>query len=294
MKVDVVMCTWNSNMPYFVKCLDSIKREVPVHHFILIDRFSTDGTLEKVRKIFPNAKIKQSNARLAVNRKLGIQLVDTEFYASIDSDIELCNGWFKRIVSHLEPTTGGINVSLVHMHEHLTAWSNWLENMMARFKKEYAQTVVIATSKNPPVMRGGAGNTLIRTRLVKDWDPPAILSAFEDHMIYRHILRKGYTWKKILEPLSIHYGVPSAKDWLMKGRWCGAGMRLVKYENMTTSSLIKEASKLIIWALLASAQTKQPMILPYVTARQIGIVQGWVNWIKYLDPKRPRMPSVLQ
>ena len=38
--IDVVMCTWNSHRPWFHKCLFSIKREIPVHQFILVDRYS--------------------------------------------------------------------------------------------------------------------------------------------------------------------------------------------------------------------------------------------------------------
>jgi len=106
MKVDVVMCTWNSNKPYFVRCLESIKREVPIHHFILIDRFSTDGTVEAVSEEFSHALIKRSNARLAFSRKLGIDLVDTEFFVCVDSHIELCDGWFKRIMNYVGSIQG--------------------------------------------------------------------------------------------------------------------------------------------------------------------------------------------
>jgi hypothetical protein len=62
--IDVVMCTWNSNKFYFRKCLLSIKKEVDVHHFIVIDRFPSDGTLEVVRSVFPDAKIFQTYANL--------------------------------------------------------------------------------------------------------------------------------------------------------------------------------------------------------------------------------------
>lgn len=290
MKVDVVMCTWNSNKPYFVKCLESIKREVPIHHFILVDRFSNDGTVETVKKVFPNLRIKESNASLAAARKLGIKLVDTEFFVFVDSDMELCNGWFKRIMSHFDSKTGGIHGSIVYMCEHLTAWFNWLRKITARFKepyaKAYAEKVVICTSQNSRFLRGRADNTLIRTSAVKDWNPSVTLSAFEDHMILIHVIRKGYMWKALLDPTAIDHGVVRLKDWLHKGRWKWAGARFVKYENMSIWSLLKDASKESIQAVFASLQTKQPMILPYVTLFQLSRIQGWVGWMKFLEMKR--------
>jgi glycosyltransferase involved in cell wall biosynthesis len=51
-KVDVAMCTWNSNKPWFKSCLAAIKREIPFCHFIVVDRFSVDGTVEVVKRFF--------------------------------------------------------------------------------------------------------------------------------------------------------------------------------------------------------------------------------------------------
>lgn len=56
-KIDVVMCTYNSNAPYFKAILRSISREVPVHCFILVDRLSTDGTVESVLEVFLKQKL---------------------------------------------------------------------------------------------------------------------------------------------------------------------------------------------------------------------------------------------
>jgi glycosyltransferase involved in cell wall biosynthesis len=45
--IDVVMLTKNSYKPYFRRVLRAIKREIPVYHFIVIDGYSTDGTVER-------------------------------------------------------------------------------------------------------------------------------------------------------------------------------------------------------------------------------------------------------
>lgn len=286
MKVDVVMCTWNSNKPYFVKCLNSIKRELPSHCFILVDRFSTDGTVETVKKVFSNAKIIESNEKLGVSRKLGIELVDTEFFVFVDSDVELCKGWFQQVISHLDSKTGAVQGTRTDRLKHRAAWVEWSRDTQARFKKTWAGKVIIATSKNPSVLKGDPCNTLIRTCLVKDYDPPVNLSAAEGHLLQRCVLRKGYKWKAIRDPIAIHYGYLSLADEIRRIRWDGAGERLTNLENMSIWSLTKNSLTQCISALFASLYTKKIMILVRVTLGQFARIQGWVNWIKYLELER--------
>jgi hypothetical protein len=59
--LDVVMLTNNSNKPYFRRVLNAIKREIPVH----------------------------------CSRYVGMKLVDTEYFAFIDSDVKILSGWFE-------------------------------------------------------------------------------------------------------------------------------------------------------------------------------------------------------
>jgi len=280
------MCTWNSNKPYFRKCLNSIKREIPVHHFILVDRFSTDGTVRAVKELFPNVKIIESNARLAVSRKLGIELVDTEFFIFMDSDIELLNGWFKRIINHIDSNIGAIEGSRIYPQQHITAWLECSRSLQVRFKEAFRRKVILITSKN--VERGLAfdpSNTLFRTLVVRDYNPPTILSygPGEGFFLLRHIVRKGYTWKALSNAITIHHTIQSLKDWIRKSKWLGAGERLIKFEKRSLWSQIREASKETFCALLCSLQTAQPMILPYIALRQLARIQGWVNWNKYLE-----------
>ena len=79
-KMDVIMCTWNSNKPWFRNCLNNIKREVPLHHFILVDKYSNDGTIEIVNKIFRDVIVVITDENLASARKKGIEYVDTDFF----------------------------------------------------------------------------------------------------------------------------------------------------------------------------------------------------------------------
>jgi glycosyltransferase involved in cell wall biosynthesis len=69
---------------------------IPVHHFIVVDGYSTDRTVDVVREYFGGrAKVIETKASLGCARYLGMRAVDTEWFAFIDSDVEILPGWFK-------------------------------------------------------------------------------------------------------------------------------------------------------------------------------------------------------
>jgi glycosyltransferase involved in cell wall biosynthesis len=79
--IDVVMCTYNNNKSWFNDCLESIKRGVLVHCFILVDFYSKDSTVLTVKQYFPNAKIIKTKDKLARARRTGFEQVDTPWFA---------------------------------------------------------------------------------------------------------------------------------------------------------------------------------------------------------------------
>jgi len=86
MKVDVVVLTKNSE-PTLEKCLDSIYENVPVDRLIVIDGFSTDGTLSILRKYrekYGNVVIVPESGTRAMARQRGIKLVKTEWFIFVD------------------------------------------------------------------------------------------------------------------------------------------------------------------------------------------------------------------
>ena len=107
--MDIVMCTWNSNKPYFEKCLKSIKREIPVHHFIVVDRFSRDGTVDVIKKHLKRVIAVQNHENLAKARAVGISIVDTKYFVFMDDDMELPAGWFKRLISYIDQDVGVVH-----------------------------------------------------------------------------------------------------------------------------------------------------------------------------------------
>jgi len=281
LKVDVVMCTWNSNKPYFLKCLNSIRREIPIHHFILIDRFSNDGTVETVKEIFSNAIVRETYANLGMSRKLGIELVDTEFFVFVDSDIELCKGWFREIKKHIDSKTGAVHGQAVPVLKYLAKWFEWKWKKWIPMRRENIDKVQIATAKEPDTFRGYTHNTLVRKSAVNNWIPPAFLCAYEDHMLLRHIVKNGYVWKLVTD-LTVKHWEASPKDCLRKAKWNIAGARLIGYDALSLWSLIKALPKETIKAIYASLETKEPLIIPYIFLNQLAYIQGWAGWTKYL------------
>jgi len=101
--IDVVMLTKNSNKPWFRRVLAAIKRGIPVHHFIVVDGYSTDGTIDVVREYFGDrVKVIETKAFLGCARYLGMRAVDTEWFAFIDSDVEILPGWFKAALKYMK------------------------------------------------------------------------------------------------------------------------------------------------------------------------------------------------
>jgi len=197
--IDVIMCTWNSNKSYFRKCLLSIKREIGIHHFILVDRYSSDGTLEVVQSIFPNVKIFQTVANLASARKIGITLVDTRYFAFIDDDIEVSEGWFAELISLIKSRKqiGAIQGSVRY-------YVDYLEKARARAQRFGLIRRKVHTKEITG--RGLTNNTVILTEIVRDFNPPSIIHSWEDFLITQHVTKKGYKWLEIDTAKVINYG----------------------------------------------------------------------------------------
>jgi len=283
-RVDVVLCTYNSNKPYFERCLRSVKREVPVNKLIVVDKFSEDGTLEVVRKIFPNALILRSRVNLAKARELGISKVSTEYFVFVDDDIELPRGWFNTLLKYLDEGTGGIHGHAVPACDPLEKWFHWVKEVWE--PRRLGGREVITVTDNPDVIRGCTHNTLIKTEAVRDWKPPAMLSAFEDHHIARHVIKKGYSWKVVNTLTVKHYGVSSLRDCLRKAKWNSAGARLIKYDDWKAISLIRRTVLHTVKSLIAARSLRDFRIPVYVSLTQVAYLIGYLRWDKYLTLKR--------
>ena len=272
--LDVIMCTWNSCKPWFRKCLLSIKREVNVHCFLVIDRYSSDDTASVIRSVFPEAKIIYTNANLAVARKVGIKQVDTRYFAFIDDDVELCGGWFKKLFALI---TNRERIGAVQgFTRYFVDYLDKIQISELRFRKGNYREVT---------GRGLTHNTIILSRLVKDFKPPPIIHSWEDFLLTQHIIEKDYKWIEAYDVQIIHYmNAPcSLKENFFSGlvkeynraKWTGSGARLVRAR--TLPSIIFSFFATIYYGLLAMIFMLDPRTLIVNIVTALGLLMGFLS-----------------
>jgi len=255
MKTDVVMPTYNSNKWYFKYVLRRLRNEFNINKFIVIDKFSNDGTDKVIREYFPDAVIIKTHVNLAYARYIGIKLVETEWFLFNDDDAIVLPGAsriverFMRIkkVGALELGTFGLNstnkvlINKVYVDKAPTLL----------FKRKTNNLTLNEVVKNGLIYltRGFTFSTFIRTDAVKDYVPNPYMGAFEDYVITQHIINRGYAWILVDEPLVLHVGwytnnyLQGIKVQIMKALWHGSS---VKYANIPRKLLfIHSISRLI-------------------------------------------------
>jgi glycosyltransferase involved in cell wall biosynthesis len=236
MKVDVVMPTYNSNKWYFKHVLRRLREEFDVNNFIVVDKFSRDGTDKVVKEYFPDAIIIRSHANLAYARYLGIKLVETEWLLFNDDDAIVLPG-ASSIVGKLVKVSkiGAIELGTFG----LKPTNHVVMNVDVRKKPTLMlkRRLVDLTSKDVVkcglmhLARGFLFSTLIKLEAIKDWKPHPCLGAFEDYVITQRVLSKGFEWVLIDEPLVLHTGwytkshISGIKVQAMKALWHGSSVR---------------------------------------------------------------------
>lgn len=189
MKIDVVMITKNSLYPCLKESLDSIFQRVPLNRLIVIDSFSSDGTIDLIEKYARNqsVEISQQDCKRGKAREIGIEKVETEWFAFVDSDVILAENWFRKIERYIEPRVGAIEGNVK------TPLGEVQKTNGGRFRR-----------LTEHVRRAFTNCTLIRTSSVEAIEIPREMSVFEDQYIRKHIEKKGFQWLKVPDPCSIH------------------------------------------------------------------------------------------
>lgn len=203
MSIDVVVLTKNSER-ILEKCLNSIYQNVPVNNVIVVDGFSTDRTLEILERFKAenqNIKIISDKGTRATARQKGIQNVDTEWFMFVDSDVVLCQDWFKRATKHINDVDDvgavfGLNLDAPNV------------------KSPIMLRMLMHTAKEAFKFRGGTHDILILRDLVKDIKIPEDLCVYEDKYIIDWIRKKGYKVIMGDDLYCMHYIPPT--DWCLK------------------------------------------------------------------------------
>lgn len=177
-KIDVIMITKNSEKPCLRDSLDSIIRNIPLNRLIVVDSFSTDGSIKIIDDLNINKKIIQANASRGKAREIGVGEVETDFFAFVDSDVILSDEWYENIITHLWPNTGAIE-----------------GNVRSR------EGTVQKIRQND---RAYTNCTLVRTESIKGINIPEEITVYEDQYIRRYIEGRHFEWVKVGDPCSTH------------------------------------------------------------------------------------------
>ncbi|MGB9842005.1 MAG: glycosyltransferase family 2 protein [Candidatus Bathyarchaeales archaeon] len=201
MRVDVVVITKNSDR-MLRECLESVYSNVPVNRLIVVDGYSTDKTLEIVerfQKKYGNILLLHDKGNRATARQKGIAHVETEWFMFVDSDVVLCEGWFRKAEKHLAADVGAV----------------WGIEVWSTIKNPRVLKMFLWITRKIFDLRGGTHDTLIRTEAVRDIEIPRNLHVFEDAYIKDWIARKGYRLVACYDPFCIHYRPESV--WTLRG-----------------------------------------------------------------------------
>ena len=195
--IDVVLLTKNSEH-VLEKCLASIYENVPVKNLIVVDGFSTDGTMEIVNKInrkHGNIKVLKVNGSRAKAREKGMRQVSTDWFMFVDSDVILSRDWLANAEKSIKSVVGavwGVNVDVIPNVKN--QWVLKLQSIIAR---------------QCFGLRGGMHDTLIRRETVKGIQIPEQLHTYEDSYIINWIKEKGYKTVVGNDIYCLHYKPPS-------------------------------------------------------------------------------------
>lgn len=200
-KVDVVVLTKNSE-EQLKRCLGAVYQNVPINRLIIVDGYSTDKTLDIVgefEKKYHNVVLVQDSGWRGKARQIGIEHVKTNWFMFVDSDAELCKGWFEKAKSFIAPDLGAV----------------WGIEIWSGIRNPTILKLFLKVTRRIFELRGGTHDLLLRYNAIADIAIPENLHVFEDAFIKEWMVKKGYKVIPTYDPYCIHYRPPAV--WTTKG-----------------------------------------------------------------------------
>jgi glycosyltransferase involved in cell wall biosynthesis len=193
--IDVAILTLNSAAK-LRECINSVYMNVPVDNLIIVDGCSTDATeaiVGEFQQRYGNVIFIQQKGTRASARQKAIQLVKSDWFMFVDSDVILSRNWFAEAEKLVKDDVGAI--------WGIEIWSVLTgKNILALFERV---TLKIFTR------RGGTHDMLIRRETVEDIKIPFQLHTYEDAYIKSWIEKKGFRVLGVYEPYCIHFRADS-------------------------------------------------------------------------------------
>ena len=108
--IDVAILTLNSAAK-LRECINSVYMNVPVNNLIIVDGCSTDATqaiVEEFQHRYGNVIfVKQKGTRASARQK-AIQLVKSNWFMFVDSDVVLSKNWFAEAEKLVKDDVGAV------------------------------------------------------------------------------------------------------------------------------------------------------------------------------------------
>jgi glycosyltransferase involved in cell wall biosynthesis len=189
--VDVAILTMNSAR-MLRECLNSVYMNIPVRNLIVVDGFSSDDTVRIVQEFqekYGNVNFVQEKGTRGSARQTAIQMVKSDWFVFVDSDVILSKDWFaaaEKLVGDDVGAVWGIEI-----------WSVLKESKVLKLFERVTLKIF--------EKRGGTHDLLVRRTTVEDIQIPFELHTYEDGYIKDWIGKKGYKVLGVYEPYCIHF-----------------------------------------------------------------------------------------
>lgn len=268
-KLDVVVCTYQS-AKYLDECLKSIKQYIPVNKLIIVDHYSTDGTLDIAKK--HGAEIILENVSLGHARQLGIKAVNTDIFVFFDSDVVInSKECFQKAYEKLkrDERLGAVVLDV------------WTINYSFRYKTKYDDWWHKAVPQHKQ-SRFYCFVTLIKKEAIKGIKIPTNLSFGEDLYIGSYLRKRGWEYEVIKTEECVHYCDYSEN----KDLWVGAGDRKLYGLRALPYILFRRILTAPIKAILPAIFEKDVNIIIWNTRHWLVYLKGFLKAEKYWNLKR--------
>lgn len=261
LKIDVAVRTFNSGK-FLDACLSGIEQTFNINNLVIIDHFSTDGTIEIARQ--HNANIIFENQGIGYALELAVRKTSTPIFAIIDSDVELNKGkWVDSLFRKFEdPTVGGIGLRLT---VDIPLWRKRYAAFWLR-KKDFSE-----------LKHGEWTNAyVVRKNAVPDFRMPKGLDSCEHVYLKDAIIRKGYKTSFVDADGEHHHGSGPGKAFAL-----GAGERI--YSGLGAF----HRSPILTKVLLSPLKAIPPAIAYNDPNVILGNTRYWFEYLQgYLQPQK--------
>lgn len=205
-EIDVIVLTKDCLSPCLRESLESIKRAADlaniIPRLIVVDKKSTNGTLDEVSRHEPMMPfiIHDDEGNRATSRQIGIEAVQSDLFAFVDSDVVLFDDWFVvmlAIFANDEEEKIGAVWGITASRGNIEA--EYLDALHKVYRKSATELKVQYSKK-----RGLTHDTMLRKDAVRGIRIPPELHVLEDHYIRLHVEKLGYEWTRTDGPICFH------------------------------------------------------------------------------------------